>query len=553
MTDKNNKMKINKIRVARIAVVSTLLFIPVSGCVKEQKVKPNIILILADDLGYADIGCYGGIIETPNLDRLASEGVMFTQFYNTARCCPSRASLLTGLYPHQTGLGAMVGNGTNEPGYKGEINYKCATLAEVLHSTGYSTYMAGKWHVASSRDGSDKHNWPIQRGFDHYFGIIDGASSYFEPHLLVHDNDTLLSSPSGFYLTDAISDSTVTFIDHHLNNSNGKPFFMYVAYTAPHWPLHAPPEDIAKYKGRFDSGWDKLREEKLKRMENIGLIKPEWSLTGKDPDVLPWDDVENKKWELARMEVYAAMVDCVDRGIGRIVRELEIKGQMDNTLIIFLSDNGACDETWSIKDTWVNRYGPKVTREGLIVDYSNNGSKNPGPADTYYSYGKGWAHYSNTPFKNYKSSTYEGGISTPFIVHWPGKTKNNKILRKQLAGIIDIMPTLVEVSGAEYPELLNGNAILPMEGKSLVKAICTNEELPRDAYYFEHIGRRGMIEENRWKIVKYGPQPWQLYDLENDRTETDDLSAKKSEMTKQLIEKWERWAWRTNVLPNTKQ
>jgi len=367
--------------------------------------------------------------------------------------------------------------------------------------------------------------------------------------MLAYDNDTILSTPPGFYLTNAISDTTVNFIDRHMQNSPDKPFFMYVAYTAPHWPIQALPEDIARYKGRFDAGWDKLREEKLKRMTKLGLIKPEWDIKGEDQGIPAWDEVTNQDWELARMEVYAAMVDCMDQGIGRIIDKLEEKGEMDNTLIIFLSDNGACAEVWTPENPWASNFGPKVTRDSLIVDYSNDGSKLPGSPDTYHSYGRGWAHYSNTPFRGYKSGTYDGGISSPFIVYWSGKTVNNKTLREQLAGIVDIMPTLVEVSGAEYPDIYDGNAIIPMEGQSLVGAICNNEEIERDAYYVEHIGNRGMINNNRWKVVKSGNQLWQLYDLKNDRTETNNLSGQMPEMTKKLSDKWERWAWRARVLP----
>jgi len=538
-----------KIRIAGLIGLSGSLVFLFSKCNEKPAPQPNIILIVADDLGYSDIGCYGGDIETPNLDGLAAKGVKFTQFYNTARSCPSRASILTGLHPHQAGLGAMVDNKTDTQGYLGELNDKCVTLAEVLQSAGYGTYMTGKWHVANSQDGSDKHNWPIQRGFDQYYGIISGASSYFDPQMLAYNNDTILNSPTGYYMTDAISDTTVNFIDRHLDNSPGKPFFMYVAYNAPHWPMHALPEDIAKYKGRFDAGWDAMREDKLERMASLGLINPEWDVSMNDPGVPLWTDVENKNWELSRMEVYAAMVDCMDRGIGRIVETLKKNGQLDNTIIIFLSDNGACSEVWSPANPWAKNFGPGVTKDCLVVDYSNDGARNAGPADTYYSYGRGWAHYSNTPFRNYKSSNFEGGISSPFIVSWPGKIRDNKMLRGQLAGIIDIMPTLVEVSGTIYPEIYNGNAILPMEGLSLIGAIRKNGEIKRDTYYVEHIGNRGMIEGNRWKIVKPGKQMWQLYDIKNDRTETNDLSGQMPEMTKTLSDKWERWAWRAKVLP----
>ncbi len=334
-----------------------------------------------------------------------------------------------------------------------------------------------------------------------------------------------------------------------MQNTPDKPFFMYVAYTAPHWPIQAKQEDIDKYRGRFNAGWDKLREEKLKRMSDMGLIKPEWDVM-KDIQGSPaWEEVTLKEWELARMEVYAAMIDCMDQGIGRIIKKLEEEGQLDNTLIIFLSDNGACAETWTPQNPWASNFGPVITRDSLVVDYSNDGSKMPGAADTYHSYGRGWAHYSNIPFRGFKSGTFEGGISSPFIVYWSGKTVKNKVLREQLAGIIDIMPTLVEVSGAEYPAIYNGNAILEMEGKSLVGAIRKNEGFVRDEYYVEHIGNRGMIDDSRWKIAKFGKQPWQLYDLQEDRTETVDLSGQMPEKTKELSDKWERWAWRAKVLP----
>jgi arylsulfatase A-like enzyme len=533
---------------AGLVIASTASALMLMRCGEKPKTQPNILLILADDLGYSDIGCYGSEIETPNLDILAANGVQFTNFYNTARSCPSRASLLTGLHPHQAGLGTMVDNTTDTPGYLGELNNQCVTIAEVLHGSGYSTYMTGKWHVAHSQDGSNKHNWPVQRGFDRYYGIISGATSFFDPEMLVYDNDTLLSSPPGYYMTDAISDSTVSFIGRHYQNNPEKPFFMYVAYNAPHWPIQAKPEDIEKYRGRFNAGWDKLRVDKLKRMTDMGLVKPEWDIK----DVYQgqsWDDVTLKEWELARMEVYAAMVDCMDQGIGRIIKKLEDEGEMDNTIIIFLSDNGACAETWSPQNPWASNFGPAFTRDSLAVDYSNDGSKLPGSADTYHSYGRGWAHYSNTPLRGFKSGSFEGGIASPFIVYWKGKAIKNDDLREQVSGIIDIMPTLVEASGAEYPAIYNGNAILEMEGKSLVGAIRKNEEVERDAYYVEHIGNRGMIEDNRWKLTKPGRQPWQLYDLHEDRTETKDLAREMPEMTKELSDKWERWAWRAKVLP----
>lgn len=519
------------------------------SCQRPGTDRPNILVILADDLGYSDIGCYGGDIETPNLDRLAENGIRFTRFYNTARCCPSRASLLTGLHPHQAGMGAMVGPATDAEGYQGDLNKRCVTLAEVLGTAGYSTYMAGKWHVARSWDGSDKHSWPLQRGFERYFGTIYGAGSYFDPRLLVRDNDTTSRSPDDFYYTDAISDTSILFLEDHMRENPEKPFFMYVTYTAPHWPMHAKPEDIEKYRGRFDEGWDRLREKKVERMKSLELVDPDWEMFMRDPRVSLWDSVENKHWELRRMEVFAAMVDCMDQGIGRILNFLEQSGQMDNTLILFLSDNGGCQEAWTLKNPWATRYGPKVTRDGKVIDYSNDGRLDPGPPDTYYSYGMGWARYSNTPFSGYKSGTREGGISTPMIVRWPGRIPDKGMYRKQMAGIIDIMPTLVEVAGARYPEVFRGYSILPMEGMSLVGCIRSDEPLIRDAYYVEHIGRGSIIDGEGIKAVRYGRRPWQLYDLNTDRTETNDLAPVMPEKTEELAGKWKKWAWRAKVLP----
>lgn len=520
--------------------------------VLTQQKKPNIILILADDLGYSDIGCYGGDIDTPNLDGLADSGIRFTRFYNSARCCPSRASLLTGLHPHQTGLGAMVENASQQAGYQGEIGRHCVTLAEVLQLAGYQTYMTGKWHVTYSWDGSDKSNWPLQRGFNKYFGTIYGAGSYFDPRMLVQDNETTSISPAGFYYTDAISDSSVRFIQEHVREHGDDPFFMYVAYTAPHWPLHAKKSDISKYKGKFDAGWGELRREKLKRMSSLGLIDDRWDVDDRGAAISRWKSVENKAWELKRMEVYAAMVDCMDKGIGRILQELEESGAKENTLVIFLSDNGACAETWPASNPWAANFGPEFTRDGKRVDYSNDGSTDPGPPETYHSYGPGWAHYSNTPFKGYKSGTYEGGISSPMIVSWPGNIEDQSAFRKQTCGIIDIMPTLLDVAEATYPDLYRGFSVIPEEGESLVGTIKRNKSIDRASYYVEHIGRRSLIDSSGFKVVKFHNKPWELYQLEEDRAETTEIADKMPEKARDLADRWERWAWRSNVLPKPK-
>ncbi|MBW3598410.1 MAG: sulfatase-like hydrolase/transferase, partial [Planctomycetes bacterium] len=326
---------------------------------------PNIVLILADDMGYSDIGCYGGEVETPNLNRLAAGGLRFTQFYNTGRCCPTRASLLTGLYPHQAGVGHMMSD-WGRPGYRGDLNEQCATIAEVLGDAGYQTMMAGKWHVtrhvghwSGDKQVTSKHNWPRQRGFEKFYGIIHGAASFYDPISLARDNEPVEPEGDAYYFTDAISDNAVQYIDEA---SREKPFFLYVAYTAPHWPLHAPAEVVAKYKERYRKGWDAIRHQRRKRMIEQGLVREEWELTPRDSAVPAWEDAPHHDWEAHRMAVYAAMIDIMDQGIGRILDALERAGRSQNTLIFFLADNGGCAEV--IGPRWGGLHIPKETRDG---------------------------------------------------------------------------------------------------------------------------------------------------------------------------------------------
>jgi arylsulfatase len=340
----------------------------------------------------------------------------------------------------------------------------------------------------------------------------------------------------------------VSYIGDHLANKSDSPFFMYVAYTAPHWPMHAKAGDIEKYKGRFDSGWDELRKDKLERLQRLGLIDPQWDIETDRTIAVPWSEIENTGWELNRMEVYAAMVDCMDQGIGRIIAKLEEEGILDNTLVLFLSDNGACAEEWGPDNPWAMNFGPEITRDGSIIDYSNDGRKMAGTPDTYYSYGRSWAHYSNTPFYGSKSSTWEGGISTPFIVHWPARVNPDGHKREQIAGIIDIMPTILDVTGAIYPQEHRGNAIIPFEGINLMPAILQNTAIEREYYYVEHIGRNGIISDNGWKAVKIGKNPWQLFNNRTDRTETRPLENEMPGITGELAAEWQRWADRSYVL-----
>jgi len=506
--------------------------------------RPNIILIMADDMGYSDIGCYGGEIRTPNLDRLAAGGLRFTQFYNTARCCPTRASLMTGLYQHQTGVGHMM-NDRGYDGYRGDLNNRCVTIAEVLKQAGYSTYMSGKWHVTKSvKPDGDKHNWPLQRGFDRFFGTIHGAGSFYDPYSLTRDNTQIHPDSDDFYYTNAISDNAVKFIREHTASN---PFFMYVAYTAPHWPMHALPRDIAKYKGRYARGWDALRAQRHKRMIEMGIVEGKWKLTERDSRVPPWEQAENKQWHQRRMEVYAAMVDCLDQGIGRIVSELKAgnAGSFENTLIFFLADNGGCAE--EILPTWKGLHFPETTRDGRPVRQGNDPSVMPGPEDTYQSYGIPWANASNTPFRLYKHWVHEGGIATPLIAHWPSNMKARGELCHQPGHLIDIMVTCIDVAGAKYPSRYKGHKITPMEGKSLLPAF-DNKPIELQALYWEHEGNRA-IRKGKWKLVSKYPGRWELYDLEADRTELNNLADKHPGLVRELAAMYNAWSKRSLVVP----
>ncbi len=502
--------------------------------------RPNIGLILADDMGFSDIGCYGGEIRTPNLDSLARNGVRFTQFYNTARCCPTRASLLTGLYPHQTGVGHMVDNPKPMPGYTGDLNGNCVTIAEVLRGAGYGTYMSGKWHVTPVTD--SKHNWPIQRGFDRYYGIIHGAANYFDPVTLVRDNERIKAGEN-YYFTDAIADNAVEFIKAGV--AAKKPFFLYAAFTAPHWPLHAKPEDIARYKGRYKDGWDALREERHKRQIELGIVKREWPVTKRDAAVPAWADAENKEWQQSRMEVYAAQVDSLDQNIGRILEALKATGQERNTLVIFLADNGGCAEELGPKAAGL--HVPTTTHDGKPVQRGNSPSIAPGPETTYASYGLPWANASNTPFRLYKHWVHEGGISTPLIAHWPAKIKPGAITNEP-GHLVDLMATCVDVAGAKYPADRKGQPVTPREGVSLMPAFQGRKLARRNPIFWEHEGNRA-IREGKWKLVSRHPGQWELYDIEADRTETTDLASKYPDRVKQMADAWQTWARRAHVEP----
>jgi len=548
----------------RIALLMGILAASFGALAAE---KPNIVVILADDLGFSDIGCYGAEIQTPNIDSLAKNGIRFTQFYNTSRCCPTRASLLTGLYPHQAGMRHMMVDRGLE-GYRSDLNRNCATIPEVLRSAGYRSYMVGKWHLTHFNGPKDRQdNWPVQRGFEKFYGTLRGYGSFYDPSALCRQNRFITPendpqyNPKEYYYTDAISDNAVKFLQEHGKESPDKPFFMYVAYTAAHWPMHALNRDIEKYKGKFKEGYDPVREERFKRLKEAGLIDGKWPLT---PTAGDWANVKRKPWEMRCKEVFDAMVDNMDQGIGRIIDELKREGRFENTIIMYLHDNGGCAETMGRlqpadnADAPLLPMGPKElqdhtkppmqTRDGRVV--RTGPGVMPGTADTYIAYGKNWANVSNTPFREYKHWVHEGGIATPFIVHWPAGIaagRRGKI-ETQPGHVIDIMATCVRLSGAHYPNELNGQTIKPMEGVSL-SPVLKGESLERKSpIFWEHESNRA-VRDGRWKLVAKADEPWELYDMVNDRTEMHDQASAEPDRVKAMAAKWDAWAARANVLP----
>lgn len=491
--------------------------------------RPNIIVILVDDMGWSDIGCYGSEIPTPNLDRLAKNGLRFTQFYNTARCCPTRASLLTGLYPHQAGVGHMVEDkGEDQPGYRGRLNDRCVTMAEVLRPAGYFTAMTGKWHVGQNHGVT-----PWGRGFDRSLNAAAGGF-YFpdSPRTELFLNGQLVGRrgngvPDEWYSSDLWTQFGLKFIDEA--RAAKQPFFLYLAHNAPHFPLQAPPDDIARFRGRFKSGWDKLRTERYERQKALGLIDPAWPLSPRAPDVTAWDSLsvdEQDRFDHI-MAIYAAVVSCMDRAVGTLVDGLKERGLLDNTLILFMSDNGGNAES-----------GPQGRLEGNL----------PGDAQSTVFCGESWANLQNTPFRRYKHFNHEGGIATPLIVHWPAGIKARGELRHQPGHLVDIMATVVDVGGAKYPREVNGQLIQAMEGRSLLPAF-DNRPIEREALCWEHEGNAA-IRVGDWKLVRKGRGGvWELYNLQADRTELNDLAAQEPGRAKELAAQWQAWAKRTNVVP----
>lgn len=489
----------------------------------ESSSVPNIVLILADDMGFSDAGCYGGEIKTPHIDSLAERGMRFTQFYNCARCVPTRASLLTGLYPQQA-------DGTHS-----------VTLAEVLRTAGYRTLMSGKWHGYTGL--------PVERGFDRYYGVLSGSCNFFNPgnrrpgepepakdfgYVRPFGIDDKVIRPytpqeKDWYATDAFTDYALEYLDQY--GGGEQPFFLYLAYTAPHHPLQAPPEEIAKYRGKYMQGWDKLREQRWRRLRELGLAADNWQLSPRDEEAPAWENAKDQDaWDLA-MAVYAGMVDRMDQNIGRVLAKVRELGKEENTLVLFLSDNGACAE--------INNQTPDIP---------------PGPMVSYRTYDVPWANAGDTPFRKFKRWTYEGGICTPLIARWPAAIKSGTICRSS-AHVMDIMPTLCELGRAEYPDTWKDQQVTPCEGLSISPLLQGKQRPGHDVICWEHIGNKA-VRQGKWKLVGRGAPSdvanWELFDLEADRTECHNLAAEHPQLVRQLIDQWTAWADRTGLKSNKK-
>jgi arylsulfatase len=516
----------------------------------ETNAKPNVILILADDMGFADLGITGSEIRTPNIDGLAKNGAMLSAMYNCARCCPTRASLLTGLYPHNAGVGHMGAN-LGTPAYQGFLRNDSATIAEHLRADGYRTLMSGKWHVAgdfearnidSWKVGEVEHPTPRQRGFDHFYGIMDGATHFFSPHYMLEDDSRVEVVPDDFYFTDAITDKAIGMIEGAVEDE--KPFFLYLAHTAPHWPLHAHPEDIAKYDGVYAKGWDHARTARHEQMNSTDTFQRNWDISPRDTDVHHWSDEKNKDWQASKMATYAAMVDRMDQSIGTLIAALKRMGQFENTLIMFLSDNGGCAE-FMAEDGWAQFY-PDHTHDGKKITMGNVTDLRPGDAQTFQSYDKPWANVSNAPFRLFKHYVHEGGISTPLVAHWP-KGFTPRANAHTACHVVDILPTILEATGSSYQNEVGGHEIQPMQGESLMTMLKGADWEREQPILWEHEGNAA-IRLGQFKLVRQHGKAWELYDMDADRTELHNLAGRNPKLEAEMKALYADWANKIGVL-----
>jgi arylsulfatase A-like enzyme len=538
------QLSCNEPRHRTTAIIQTLfLVLPFILTVEqvpaaEKQNPPNIVLIVADDLGYSDLGCYGGEIETPHLDSLAKDGLRLTRFYNTGRCCPSRASLLTGQYPHRVGIGHKVAD-LGRPGYRGFISKESLTIAQVLKDQNYRSFISGKWHLGTPD--------PTTHGFDEFFGTLVSAQTFWNPH-------HYMRTPAGrqarryehnqFYGTDAVTDHAIDFLTL-ARETPKQPWFLYVAYHAPHFPLHARQQDIAKYEGKYTVGWDVIRDQRLKKMKELGIVSQNTKLTprsrywnygetktGTNPE---WSSLSaDRRTDLAqRMAIYAAMVDRVDQNIGRILNDLIKAGELENTVVLFLSDNGACAE-------W-DPFGFDIKSSNNNILHKGEQLKQMGSPETYHSVGSAWANASNTPWRLQKHFNHEGGINSPCIIHWPAGNVRRGAIADQPTHLIDLMPTIVDAAGVNY------TGKLKMVGESLIPLFQEETQWDR-ALFFEHEGNRAVHDKN-WKLVSLRDKPWELYDMTTDRTELNNLATQHPDVVQKLSTQWNHWAKENYVTP----
>jgi arylsulfatase A-like enzyme len=539
-------------RICRYFLIILACATTVSTCNRGQgsasPERPNLIIIMADDMGYSDPGCYGGEIRTPNLDRLAAEGIRFTQMYNCARCCPTRASLMTGKYQHLVGLAV---NGRS-------LDRDVPTLAEILAGNGYHTGMAGKWHLSRTQAVQPREEqlkwlahkvdhgpfapletYPCNRGFEEHWGVIWGVVNYFDPFSLVHNEEPIEKVPDDFYMTDFITRKSLDMIDRF--SSDGKPFFLYVAHTAPHWPLHALPEDIERYREVYTGGWEVLRAQRYRRMLEMGLIDTAHFPLPENSSGKSWEDCQEKQKEANHMAAHAAMVDRMDQGVGRIIEKLKEKGAYENTLIIFLADNGASYERGY--PPGFDR--PGFTRDGTEIDYD---PQQPGSELTWGYIGDAWASAVNTPWRYWKKESFEGGIHTPCILHWPEGLKGKEnTLNHGFSHVMDILPTCLDLAGAAYPESFHGSKLSPVDGNSLIPLLNNEISTTHDTLYWEHMGGRA-IRIGQWKMAALAGEEWELFDLSTDRTEINDLASRHPGRVEEMNSLWEAWARRMGLL-----
>lgn len=535
----------------RTVLAAACLAFPLFKCLGADS-RPNIVIIMADDLGFSDAGCFGGEIHTPNIDSLAKNGLRFTQFYNAARCCPTRASMLTGQYAHKVGL-ARNGNSLSRSG---------ATIAELLKANGYQTAMSGKWHLSFTPvlPDNEKHQqwldhrfdskqpfapletYPVNRGFEKHFGIVWGVINYFDPFSLVDGTKPVKEVPKDFYMTDAITDHAVGYVRDFAKSD--KPFFLYVAHCAPHWPLHALPEDIAKYRDTYKDGWDALRQKRFERQKQMGLFGPKnTTLPPVHGNGKAWDQLtpEEKNYQASKMAVHAAMVDHLDRGIGELLNALKETKQLDNTVIFFLADNGASPEIPvrpGYDRTAFTRAGEKLRYEPDGIPVETMGSQT-----SYTGIGSYWANAANTPFRFWKKESYEGGAHTPMIVHWPkGLKAKAGSTTEQVGHVIDLLPTCLDLAKGTYPSELNGNKLTPLDGLSLTPVLLGKQRPPHESIFWEHEGGKA-IRMGDWKLVALSKprSEWELYNIAQDRTEMHDLAKENTKQFDLLKARYDEW------------